>query len=193
MKWENITVRQFQQIHKILLSQEYDSNFDRLIDIAAYLLDKPLNEITTEEIKSMGFLLNIELMPNKVSKYFRFKGKTYKPTLEVNRFTAGQYIDFTTYLKDKDKVIDNLHFLAAIICRESTWYGAEKKYSAVTMMKRADLFLDLPITVIYPLTLFFSEFLNALTDSIQGYLSNLISQVIKELTGMLTDGDGLSA
>mgnify|MGYP003353083275 FL=1 len=85
-------------------------------------------------------------IPQVIPKYWEHEGVKYKITSLIDSFTAGQYIDFKEFGKEKD----NIHNVMAVLCYEGETYKGE------THKKRAELFNEfMPITIAHPLTVFF--------------------------------------
>ncbi|MEI7668922.1 MAG: hypothetical protein WCJ33_02435 [Pseudomonadota bacterium] len=154
-QWNEITTEMYQKIYPIAISTEYESEIEKLIDIAGALNESALNELPIGGLKHLKFLLHPESIVNTIPKAFTFKGKIYRTETEIQNIKGGQYIDLTSYTSDADKIIPNLHYLIAIMTSEVNWFGFKKKYSGEAMIKRAELFKKLPITITYPLCVFF--------------------------------------
>ena len=155
-----------------------------------------MNEIDLTQISRLSFLLDSSTIPTKIPKYFMFRGKLYKPILNFNQLSGGQYIDLTSYVKENPLLKTNV--LAAIVCNQCYWFGQPKiygfhKWKAITytgdsMIKRSEIFLDLPITVVYPITLFFCQSYDNLIQAILNYLEQQATKEVKELSQMFTRG-----
>jgi hypothetical protein len=189
-QWSDVTTEMYQLIHPIVISDEYETDLDKIIDIALAISEVSVNQLPVTELKRLSFLLTAETIPNKLPKAFTFKGKIYKTELRIEKIKGGQYIDLTTYTKDSDKIIDNLHYLIAIMTSNVNWFGFKKKYNADEMIKRAELFKKLPITITYPLCVFFCQVLINSTISIQDYSIQKAEQLMKEVRTSLNSLDG---
>lgn len=185
-KWSEVIVSDFMKIIPVIQSEEHESNIEKLIDIAITLTGTDLGTIPLQEVAKLEFLCSPDQISKKIPKYFLFHRKVYKPIINFKTITGGQYIDLTTY--SKVNIYENLHILSAIVCDECTWYGERKKYDGVNMLKRAELFKELPITTIYPITLFFCQNLENLMAAIPTYLEAQIQKQLKEVSQMFGDG-----
>ena len=182
--WNDITLSDYKKVYHIIISDEYESDIEKMIDIVLELSRTNINTAPLGSIKKIEFMLHPELIPNKIPKAFAFKGKIYKPFLNFKSLNAGQYIDLTSYTKNPDKIIDNMNYLMSIMCSPVNWIGIRKKYDGAGMMKRAEIFNDLPITVAYPLCVFFCQNLENSIESMQDYLANRAETLVKNLKTM---------
>lgn len=185
-KWSEVTVADFMKIIPVIQSEEHETTLEKLIDIAITLTGTDLSSVPMEQVSKLDFICHPEQISKTIPKYFLFHAKLYKPILNFKTITGGQYIDLTTYTKTN--IYDNLHILSAVVCDECSWYGARKKYDGVEMLKRAELFKELPITTIYPVTLFFCQNLENLMEAIPIYLEEQIQKQLKEASQMFGDG-----
>lgn len=122
--WENITVQQYQTIHKIV-SEDYNE-LDTEVQIMACLLGKTQDEINDftfssyiQYAKDLSYLFNHgipgeenQVIPGKAKKYIKANGNLYKVNYEINKHRFGQYIEQITFKQD---LIGNLHLLTASI------------------------------------------------------------------------------
>ena len=68
MNWNNITVRQYQQIHPILMSEDTDE--EKLYQITLILEGKGITAAEYEsKIEQYGFLAQIEVQPKKLDRF----------------------------------------------------------------------------------------------------------------------------
>lgn len=184
-KWSDLTVGDFIKIMPVLNSTEYDNNIEKLIDVAA-ILSGGLNQ-SISEISKLNFLSDLSSLETKVPKYFYFKGKFYKPVTNFRSIIGGQYIDLSSYCKEQEKIMQNIHYLSAIVCDEVNWFGFRKKYEGEKLNAKAELFKELPVTVIYPVAVFFCNNLMSLTDATQTYLE---AEIVRQAT-LTTHGVGI--
>lgn len=195
--WSQITIKQFIVIYNISRS-EIDET-EKLIEIAAYLMGKDSSEMDAMPIStlhSLSFLMDIDSLPQKFPKWFLFKGRMYKPMMNIAKeWTSGMYIDVKACLKEPDGTIDNLAKLMAIICLPANWFGVANKYKGDKVAARAKVFEELPVTLAYPMCVFFCNRLESLTKLTRTYLDNKIQENLKIAKDIAKDiantGDGL--
>lgn len=182
--WNDITLADYKKVYHIIISDEYESDIEKMIDIVLELSHSNINDAPLGSIKKIEFMLHPELIPNKLPKAFVFRNKIYKPCINFKSLNAGQYIDLTTYTKNPDKIVDNMNYLMAIMCSPVNWIGIRKKYNGVEMAKRAEIFNDLPITLAYPLCVFFCLNLENSIKSMQDYLAEQAVMSVEKLKNM---------
>ena len=190
--WNELTVGDFIKIVPIINNQDYENNLERLIDIACALTGKPVADMSMNEIAALSFLSDPGKIETRLPRFFYLKGKFYKPITDFRNITGGQYIDLSSYCKNQDKIMENIHYLSAIVCDEVSWYGGKKKYDGEKLNEKAELFKQLPITVLYPITLFFCTNLLALTDAIQTYLEQEIQKKAQKVLRLYGGGSSIS-
>lgn len=177
--WKEITISQFQKIYPIIKSDDYDSTIDKYLDIAAILCSRSISDIPITEINKLSFLLNIEAIPKQRPAYVQHKGKLYKPIYDISKLSGGQYIDLSTYTSDADTLIKNLHYVIAIMCEERSLFVFKKKYTPDNVKRRAEIFKELPISIAYPMAVFFCTYSDNLTHSISGYLKRVVKTTMQ--------------
>lgn len=182
--WKDITLSDYQKIYPTIISPDYDTDLERFIEIACILTETTINTLPIKEVKVLSFLMSPDAMPTKVPKAFSFKNKLYKTEIDFNKISGGQYIDLTSYTREPDDIIKNMHFLMAIMSSPCNWIGIKKKYDAEEMVRRAELFKQLPITIVYPLCVFFCQNLENSITSMQTYLVEQSEKLVKDLQRM---------
>lgn len=201
-KWSDIKIIDFIKIQQIIkdksFEEEYEDatlcEFERFIHLVALLSDKDVTEIKQLDLKSISqirtaidFIFHPELIEKRLPQYFLHRGKYYKVITDIRKLSAGEYIDLSTYTKDGND--DNLHNVMALFCYPCNWLGQRKKKPE----NFAETLLDLPITVCYPIAVFFYQNYNNSLEAIQDYLMKQMEEKITELTKEVTQhiGDGL--
>jgi hypothetical protein len=188
--WSQVTVAKYQQAYKIIKSQDYDSDTEKLIDIALVFGDIKLSDFKLSVLNELRFIFDTSTINTKVIETIGFKGRYYRFNTDITKMTAGQYIDLSTYTTDDDTIINNLHTLLAIIATERRWLFWHTKYSAEAVSRRAEVFKDLPMTVAYPITLFFCSVLINLTPHLRSSLMTMGMKAMSELPNSANIGDG---
>lgn len=170
MEWKDITLGMFAQIQAITQSQ--DEDLTKKIELYSVLTGKdmdqvrdiPLGEFLEAYKKELSFL-NDEI-PQVVPKFWEYKGVRYHICTEVEKIKAGQYIDLKEYMKE-----GNLSKIMAVLCYDGNYDGSTHK-------QRADIFNShMPITIAYPLSVFFFELWSAWSEISLQYSKDLIKQV----------------
>jgi len=159
--WTAVTVRQFQALQGILKEdgEEYDKNV-AIISIMSGASVDDIEDYTLETyakcMKALAFLTK-PLPEDKVKNFF-CNGKKYRVFSNVYKLNGGQYITLMHLLKDPEKVIDHLHEVMAVFCvpYKKKWYGwKEAKYNSKLHEEVAKDMLDVPMSIVQPLSAFF--------------------------------------
>ena len=73
------------------------------------IVGKPLNDILITEIDNISTeWLTKPYEPKMPSKRYNIGGKEFEVELDPNKMTVSQYLDFQTFIKDRNKYISNL-------------------------------------------------------------------------------------
>lgn len=181
--WRQVTIAQYLIIHDVIRDETLDwvDKNIRILSALTGLTAEQLEAYPMEDIKRavqrIAFLFEPDKIPKLLPKYFFLKGRLYRVRYEVNKLTAGQYIDIAAFTKDADSVLDNLHSIMAVIARP-----VFTAYDGANVPARAKLFYDhLPMSVIYPVALFFCNLLRSLTPAIEDYLLQQSRTILTEM------------
>ena len=200
MNWDDISIRKYIEIQKVLNKSE--DPLTTKLELMRIAYDKTPDDMSNLELDSAEFSkMNKEcvflftpppLYPVDidVTKTVHIQGKDYKINLDASKLTAGQYIDIQSFLKDGE-AFESIHLVLSVLV-------VEDKYNVTKVKPRAEMFLDhFPISEAYPISVFFWNLSKALTESITLYLMEKLDKTKAEITEELTtllqnDGDGLS-
>lgn len=203
MNWSNITLEQYQEVVSIA-ETDYNkddmftykdeitpsSEFRKEIELVCYLYNLPKDEVLNMPIekfkeysKKLDFLQTA--YEGNMSKEFELNGVTYVVGYEVQKRTAGQFIDLSELTKEPDMVNDNLHKILAVIC-----IPKGSKYDG-NINERAEVFKQLPMTIVFPISSFFLQVLKNSFPIIQDYLMEDIQKKKKELLEMIKDSPSI--
>lgn len=165
--WKELSISEYVQIQDISLKQ-YDDDVDYALDILSILSDKDrsfLGSIPAPHIiniaRSLNFL-NTKMEKGTLQAKYTINGKNYNAILNVNDFSAIQYIDLSTLLKDNEGN-KNLHYiLAVILIPEGKEYNTYDIHEVANEIKNHFRFIDA-----YALSLFFSTLTKSLMQATQ--------------------------
>lgn len=181
--WNDITIEQYVAVYKTLDEQPKDAEaqLNLLIKRTCLLTFKEPewveDNLTMNDLAKMQDFLKSEL-PTKLIKEFRFKGRRYKVDIDPTKYDAGRYMSVMNQLKDSK--IDNLHKIIFLICREVDWKGKTVEVPIDELADRIDSFRELPMKIANPLSVFFYNLSNNLTDVILKYSTEQMKKA-KEL------------
>lgn len=133
----------------------------------------PISELK-DDIKKLGFL---DTLPSdKKVEWFKCGGYWWKVNYDITKLSAGSYIDLDMYVKDPDKVLENTHKIMALFCTPFRWLRKTKLPDEVMW----DKLKDVPVSVAYPLTVFFCNLFQNLIESLPDFLQKESKKLMKE-------------
>lgn len=174
--WEGVTLQQFYDLQKF----KGDDELEFYITAISILGNVPIQEVNQMKAKEFGDLikqlsfLNTDIPKQPVKDKFRFEDNVYKVNLEPKEITAGQYIDISTF--SKEEAGGKFHYFISILTFD--------EYDGKEMLERAEKFKGLPITIAYPIAVFFCDHYDNLMSNIQ---QSLIDQMAKANNQAMTD------
>jgi hypothetical protein len=184
--WDDVTLRHLIEIENIRNDKSIDK--EPYADLTRNLLmlslftgipfgfyeEMPLNELK-EDIKSIEFLR--ELPSDKPRKKFKCGGYSWRVNFDINELTANDFVEHYELTKDSTKVISNSNKILALYCHPYK-FGFKKK---LENKDKAEILKESPITVIYPLVVFFCNLYPTLLEAIKDYLSSADKILMKKL------------
>lgn len=123
MKWSDISVQQFQDIHRLSLSTELDE-MDKVTRTIAILYNKTENEVDNLPMgefnrlaKGCSFLFT-DTVPGKSEKYIYSGTKKYGIIYDPKKLKHRQYVEVVHF---GEKPIDNMHLIMASLVQPIKW------------------------------------------------------------------------
>jgi hypothetical protein len=200
MEWKDINIKQYQDLCKEV-DEDYADDLERSIGILATLTDKSISYYTDEiplkklKEKLMGLaFIKEQPKPQKIHSKIRIGKKRYRFNLNMRNISAGQYIDLTELVKDKEKINDNLHTFLAVLCEEITWYG--KKKDTIISDRAKYIQENMRMPMVFSLSGFFLLNYQRLIKSTNDYLESQMKKMTKKAQeatdlALLSIGDGI--
>lgn len=180
MNWNNITVRQYQQIHPILMSEDTDE--EKLYQITLILEGKGITAAEYEsKIEQYGFLAQIEVQPKKVDR-FSVNGRHYRMNYDIGKMPAARYIEIKTFMGNGD-FIENLDRIlaSAVIPQKKTLLGyKDMPYIAEHHSSYANDMQDANFLELYSSLVFFYLRLPLLISSSPHYTQKRLMMKMKK-------------
>jgi len=184
--WKEISLKTYCELNRIIKDNDLNTN-DKDIEILSLLSSKPRNEILAlpfnirhEFMRKIGFLNNLDsIEPLQSAKNFRFfiKGKRFEIKLNATELTGGQYIDLMTFLKDTEATNQNIHNILAVIASPLKFGFFKTRYHGKDHLTRAAFFYEnMPLSIAYPILVFFCNLSEHLTIAMQTYLKTETTQ-----------------
>ena len=158
-----ISVKDFQDITKIADSTL--SELDKSIMIVKTITGKSdhwINKMSTHRFNRICRIVRVmmdnyadKINTEKPKKFIRVNGTTYLLHYDINRLSAGKYVEAVTFQQD---MIGNLHKLLATMAvpMRWTWKGIRARpYKAEDHSKIAEDMLDADFSIAYHAAVFF--------------------------------------
>ena len=177
--WEDITLGQYIELRPILQTKEDD--IKRVINILCVLTGKKREEIRNVTIpdfhklvKKMSFLN--DPLPKQLNKRrFLIGGKWYEFKLDAKKMLFGEYISVMEILQksgdNEDLLFNNLHKILTVICRPvyKTLFGFKSVDIDGDLIRETanNFYNNMPITIAYPIGVFFYQRYPTLTKTIK--------------------------
>ena len=200
MKWNNISVWQYQNIVKTLANKQEDEieKSFKLIGIVYNMTENQVDSLTQAEykakLKECDFLNS---MPEgKPVNIIKVNGKRYRLIYDVTRMPFGRYVESKAFVGD---IYGNLHKLGAtmVMPQKRNWLGlwVDDKYDASRHEDYADDILQANFQDVYfSLVFFYQVFRNWIEVTrdylvakmmITGQTKEECSQVVADLCSIL--------
>lgn len=155
--WEDVSIKQFIALHKLKFEEQ--EALDYMVNVVSIICDlkySEVNKISIVDLRGIFSKLNfINELPDsrQITSLYECEGVGYECCHDISKITAGQYIDLKGFIKE-DAIL-NLHNVMAVL-----YIPKKKKYNEVSVMDIADKFFEkMPVTVAYPLAVFFCNLL----------------------------------
>lgn len=134
--WKDITIEVYEKINAIELKEEMNDE-DALtanVQLLSILCDVSEEEIINLPLTQFTILIGkcefLKDMPKyELNEYYEINGNVYQVQMNLREMTAGQYIDFQTLYKQKEKNLKNL--LACVLIPKGRKYG--EKYDVINV------------------------------------------------------------
>jgi hypothetical protein len=176
--WETITLSQFQEYHQYLRNNEDEITIKKIITLLSILTDTDedifykMSMDTIYEIQDNIEFMSEEPKPENFKNIIEIDGIKYGFQKDLHKLSLGEWIDLEHYVTNGD-IIDNLHYIVAILYRKLISEGDEyfdyeiEEYKDVKLEGRAKLFkYNASISDVYSVSVFFwilgNEFLNSM-------------------------------
>jgi hypothetical protein len=187
LSWKDITIGQFIESHEVYQA-DYPEPLDREVALLSALSGQSEDEILrmrrsdfVEAIKELSFLSDLSTISTKWPKYFIIKRRVFKPVQNLQKLTAGQYIDLMSFSKDP---MPNLHKILATLCLPVKYFRAQK-YDGAKHGELSKFFHDnLTMDIAYPIAVFFCNLWEASMPHILTYLEKETGTLMREIQNL---------
>jgi len=175
MKWNNISVWQYQNIVKTLANKDEDDidKSYKLIGIVYNMTENQVDSLTQAEykakLKECDFLNS--LPEGKPVKVIKVNGRRYRLIYDVTRMPFGRYVESKAFVGD---IYGNLHKLGAtmVMPQKKNWLGlwVDDKYDASMHEDYAEDILQANFQDVYFSLVFFYQVYRNWIEVTRGYL-----------------------
>jgi hypothetical protein len=195
MKWNNISVWQYQNIVKTLANKEDDEieKSFKLIAIVYNMTENQVDSLTQAEykakLKECDFLNS--LPEGKPVKIIKVNGRRYRPIYDINKMPFGRYVESKAFVGD---IYGNLHKLGAtmVMPQKRNWLGlwVDDKYNAAKHEDYADDILQANFQDVYFSLVFFYQVFRNWIEVTRDYLVTkmmMTGQTKEQCSQVVTD------
>lgn len=144
--YDNLPIGKYQRVIDALRTRKDD--IDAHVAIIAILYDKTEDEVLNMPLpeysklsERVGFLLHeIPKFKARVRKEYHIGKMTLIPVTDAKKFTAAQYIDYQTLIKEDNKLIELIStFLIPKGCTYANGYDMADVHEAISLMSVQDV------------------------------------------------------
>ena len=202
--WKGINIKQFIQLYPTFkvegvgdgVEVDYKVLAHRIIDNKAKQLsiimnisEKEAMNCTNKEGHQVKLLLETPL-PTKIVKTFRLKGIVYQFNMDANALNTGGYVGSMNAIKEDP--IKNMHVSMFNLAKpvKYSWLRAKwipYEFKNEDIGDRMKDFLDMPISVAYPIAVFFLKLSKDLTPVMEDYLKESLEKMSNSLDEIKED------
>lgn len=192
--WEVVTVRQWQAIQALFKESAVKGegleggkkdvhDYNTECALISILTGEDMDDILSLHRSAHNSIMNnlaflSQPIEGKLKTRIKINGRRYKFEKVARNINGGQWLTLMHFLQDEEKIDENLHNLIACYAYRYKWFSA--KYNGKIHEEVARDMLDLPITVVKPLTDFFlSDWLRYATRILR--FSEIAARGIKRL------------
>ena len=198
MTWNDITVEQYSKLYPTLktVGMTDEEKVDNAILQMSIVKRIPIEQAQyTPKLEANEIVKFLKTdLPTKIHRFWKSNGIRYEFNINAERIKAGGYIGIMNGVKDDP--IQNLHLNLFNMCKPvkltvKGWKPYEFKQYEVT--ERIEEFKQMPISVAYPIAVFFLNLSKSLTKDIPDYLSGQMTKMttkLDEIKAGLVNGDG---
>lgn len=197
--WDEVTLEQYAKIKRIQKREETTDTqrIDNLISVVQVVCNCSIDEAEQLTIKEMEQINEFIKSPvnQKIVKEFKTQGIRFEIELNPNELNAWRHAGVMEAIKDVDANMNSVIFYLA---KPFKYRGLRKKYFELTEAQIPEVikgFSQLPVSMAYPIVVFFFNLLEELTNCFLDYSENELKKINQALTtekqNLLNDMDGL--
>jgi hypothetical protein len=196
MTIKDLTVKTFIGFADIIQAEHFETEVDREVSLLSCITGREESFFLNMELKEFNKwkreidFVSLEGVKAQAHKYIKANGKVYAPIYNFTELTAGQFVDITHFVKEPEKIIENLPTILASICvpTKRTLLGRKKlPYMSVPHSEVSADMESAPIEEAYSIAVFFWNVWNGSLENIGDSLIKKILQKKKKEGKKLTE------
>ena len=170
-QWSNLSIAQFQDIHRLSLNTSLDemSKIERAIAILYNLSEEDVGNLPIDHFNKLAkdcAFLQSEIIPGKPQKYIKVGTKKYGILYDVRKLKHRQYVEILHF---SEKPIDNMHLIMASLVQPIKW-GFWKSNKVSSHESIANDMLNAKLVDVYHSCVFFCNVYSSLLEVIKASL-----------------------
>jgi hypothetical protein len=196
--WYDINIEVFAQVYNILQIdcktpiERLDQNAQLISLLGGIHYDIVMNWSVNQmkdEFNKISFVRN--LPSDFKNSQFKLGGFTWKVNRDITKLTAAQYIDLSSLTENPDSIMDNLPSLLCLFCspHKKKWF--KLKPIELDFKTKREILKRTPVTIAYPLAVFFCKVLENLIIDIAPFLKEKLKKAQKEFEIMKAHSESI--
>ena len=182
--WDELTVGQYQELHPTF-EKEYNNPVDKIIEqlmILTGCTNQEVEQLTIDDLNSITKDLEFLNKPldHKLRLRFKINGIRYKFETNARKLTGGAYMS-AMHLAEKDPSTKLHQVLFNIATPCNRFWKPKKVDTAQHYEDHVKDFLNLPMSIAYPIVSFFLTLSEHLTNNIEDYSIRTLQKMNKKL------------
>lgn len=183
--WHSIPISKFPVLYDILKDPNIDSTdkdiriISELSGISVSTIEQIDKKGLIELIKSVRFIFSMEF-PKAVNE-FKHEGYVWKINYDVTKLSGRDFISLSKYNETEDSTMQNLVQIASLFIKpyKKKWFRL--KQMLLSDEETNELIGSAPVSIIYPMCVFFCKVLKDLLPVIQDYLKSQETKILKKI------------
>ena len=182
--WDELTVGQYQELHPTF-EKEYNNPVDKIIEQLMILTgcsNTEVEQLTIDDLNDLTKDLEFLNKPldHKLRLRFKINGVRYKFETNARKLTGGAYMS-AMHLAEKDPSTKLHQVLFNIATPCNRFWKPKKVDQAQHYEDHVDDFLNLPMSIAYPIVSFFLTLSQVLTNNTEDYSIQILQKMRMKL------------
>ena len=188
--WDELTVGQYQELHPTF-SKEYKNPVDKIIEQLIILTGSSIDEVEQLTVDQLHIIQkDLEFLNKPLDHRLRLKykinGIRYRFNPDARKLTGGAYMS-AMHLAEKDPSTKLHQVLFNIATPCNRFWKPKKVDQAQFYEDHVNDFLNLPMSIAFPIVSFFLTLSQVLTNNIEDYSTQMLLKMNKNLEEVKQD------